>query len=113
MAFEQEARNNSINCTCCKDTSYYSIEEYRAYGSHKYSQKIANDENMNADLLALKYGRNMEADAVNTFEEVFKERQQNVKVQQLVCFLPGIIHSLVAVQTELLNVLVVGSHALK
>ena len=39
-------------------------------------KKIANEENIHADLPALKYGRNMEADAVNTFEEVFKERHQ-------------------------------------
>ena len=50
-------------------------------------KKIANEENRNADLPALKYGRNMEADAVNAFEEVFKERHQNVKVQQCGLFL--------------------------
>eukprot|EP00794_Sanderia_malayensis_P019455 gene19455-biopygen14438 len=50
-------------------------------------KKIANEDTVNAELPALKYGRNMEADAVNAFEEIFKEKHRNVKPMAI--FLKG------------------------
>ena len=50
-------------------------------------KNIANEESINADLPALKYGRNMEAEAINAIEETFKEMYQNANVQQCSLFL--------------------------
>ena len=63
-------------------------------------KKIANEESINPDLPALKYGRNMKLMLLMLSKTFLKRGIKMSMFSSVVCFLPGISLLLVEVQTE-------------